>query len=251
MNKKLLAGVSLLAIATGVWAGGDPWKSKPFSQWDEKDVMTVLQNSPWSKVGIMPQGAWHPEGTSAADTSNLSMAGTKSDTSNRSAGANSNQMGGTAKEMEAQATREPYNIFWWSSRTIREASARRAVLKGTTTQEEADKMVSARVDSYQILVTGQNMSIFTARGEEAFMKVAYLQTHKKKEKLTPTKVEFQKSAEGNVVGAVFSFPKTGADGEPTIAPEEKQVDFELEIGGAWLRTYFNLKQMADRQGEDL
>ena len=147
--KKIFAGTALLAIAAAAWAGGDVWKTKPYSQWDQKDIATILQSSPWAKPAQQVQGAWHPDGTAAADTSNIGVAGSGTDTSNRSAGANANQPGGTEKEAEAQAAQQMYNVFWWSSRTIREASARRAVLSGAATQEQADKMVAAPVDSYR------------------------------------------------------------------------------------------------------
>jgi hypothetical protein len=249
--KRIFAGAAILAVAAAAWAGGDVWKTKPYSQWDQKDITAILQTSPWAKPNQQVQGAWHPDGTTAADTSNIGVAGSGTDTSNRSAGAGGNQPGGTEKQAEAQAAQQMYNVFWWSSRTIREASARRAVLSGAATQEQADKMVAAPVDSYQILVNSPNMAIFQRRGEDAFKQVAFLQTHKNKEKISPTKVEFQKKADGTVVGAVFSFPKTSANGEPLISPDEKEVDFQIQIGGSWLRTYFNPKQMTDNQGTDL
>lgn len=251
MRTKLRAGAAVLAIATVAWASGDVWKSKPYAQWDEKDITTILQTSPWSRPAVQIQGAWRPADTAAADTSNLGVAGSGADTSNRSAGAGSNQPGGTEKQAEALAAVQMYNIYWWSSRTIRETSLRRAVLKGSLTQDQADKMVTAPVDSYQILVNSPNMAIFQRRGEDAFKQVAFLQTHKNKQKLNPTKVEFQKNADGTVVGAVFSFPRTSPNGEPLISSDEKEVDFQLQIGGSWLRTYFNPKQMVDSQGEDL
>jgi hypothetical protein len=247
----IIIGATVLATAAVAMAGGDVWKTKPYTQWDQKDVNTILQSSPWAKPAQQVQGAWRPDGTAAADTSNIGVAGSGTDTSNRSAGAGTNQPGGTEKQAEAQAAQQMYNVFWWSSRTIREASARRAVLSGAATQEQADKMVAAPVDSYQILVNSPNMAIFQRRGEDAFKQVAFLQTHKNKEKLAPSKVEFQKKADGTVIGAVFSFPKTSANGEPLISPDEKEVDFQLQIGASWLRTYFVPKQMVDSQGTDL
>ena len=249
--KKMLAGIAVLTMTAAAWAGGDVWKSKPYAQWDEKDIQLVLQTSPWAKPAQQVQGAWRPEGTAPANTSNLGVAGSGTDTSNRSAGPGTNQPGGTEKEAEAQASQQMYNVYWWSSRTIREATLRRAVIKGQLTQDQADKMIAAPVDSYEILVNSPNMAIFQRRGEDAFKNVAFLQTHRNKEKITPTKVTFQKGPDGNVQGAVFSFPKTAANGEPLISPDEKEVDFQLQVGSAWLRTYFNPKQMQDSKGEDL
>jgi hypothetical protein len=250
MRTKLLAGTAVLAIATVAWAG-DVWKTKPYTQWDQKDVAAVLQTSPWAKVNLPISGAWHPVDSQPTDTSGLGVAGSATDTSNRSAGAGTNQPGGTEKQAAAQAATQMYNVFWYSSRTIREASARRAVLAGTATEDAAAKMVAQPVDSYQILVNSPNMAIFQRRGEQAFKDTAFLQLHKTKQKLTPTKVEFTKKADGTVTGAVFTFAKTTADGQPTISPDEKEIDFNVRIGDAWLKTYFSPKQMVDSQGEDL
>ena len=50
---------------------------------------------------------------------------------------------------------------------------------------------------------------------------------------------------------LFSFPKKDAEGQPSISADEKEVGFNMKISGAWLRASFNLKQMADPQGQDL
>src|ERR1700675_1738406 len=127
MRKTGFALTAVLALAAIVWAGGDPWKTKPFDQWTEKDVQDVLQNSPWSKANIQAQGAWHPDGTTQMSGS-VGIAGSGSDTSNRSEGATPHQLGGAEKNAAAAAAQAVYTIFWWSSRTIRAASTRRAVL---------------------------------------------------------------------------------------------------------------------------
>jgi hypothetical protein len=247
MRKTLFGTLAILAMAAIVWAG-DVWKSKPYQQWDEKDVMTVLQTSPWAKVNVTPSGAWHPADTTPITGGSVGYAGGGNDTSHNN-GAMPSQAGGSEKE--ASAGSSVYNIYWWSSRTIREASFRRQVLKGTTTQDAADNALKTAPDSYQILVAGQNMAIFKARGEDAFKNTAYIQLKKTKKKLSPSKVEFQATADGKVVGAIFNFPKKDASGEPSIDSDEKEIDFNLQVGDAWIRTLFIPKQMVDSQGEDL
>jgi len=252
MRKKLAVVFSVAVIAAIAWAGGDPWKTKPYTQWDQKDVMAVLQTSPWAKVNLPISGAWHPSDTAASDTSNIGVSGSKTDSSKMAAGPGTVEPGaGTEKQLAAQAAAQSYNVFWWSARTIREASARRAVLSGKVTEDQAAKMVATPVDSYEILVNSPNMAIFQQRGEQAFMNTAFLQLHKSKQKLSPSKVEFQKDSAGKVVGAVFMFPKTTSNGEATISPDEKEVDFNVQIADSWLRTYFSPKQMVDSQGVDL
>ena len=42
MRKSFRFSVLTILLAAAVYAGGDPWKTKPYTQWDEKDVAAVL-----------------------------------------------------------------------------------------------------------------------------------------------------------------------------------------------------------------
>src|ERR1700732_2921319 len=50
MRKAIFVSSAVLLAAALVFAGGDPWKSKPYQQWDDKDVKRILEDSPWAKV---------------------------------------------------------------------------------------------------------------------------------------------------------------------------------------------------------
>src|SRR4029077_53245 len=249
MRKTTLAMLAVLALVMAVWAGGDPWK-KPFGEWTEKDVALIQQNSPWAKI-LQAQGAWRPDGVTQASSSG-GIPGSASDTSKNSAGATPDTQGGLEKNAAAAAAQATYSVWWWSSRVIRAASFRDAVLKGKMTQSDAEKSVAQPMDEYEVLVRATNMYIFQQRGEKAFENAAYLQIKKAKTKISPSHVAFLKGPDGqSVTGAVFYFPKKSANGEPTIGPDEKEVDFYLQVGDAKLLTYFETKKMVDSQGEDL
>src|SRR5277367_3723710 len=49
LRKVFLCGSVALLLAALVWAGDDPWKAKPYLQWDAKDVRKVLDASPWAR----------------------------------------------------------------------------------------------------------------------------------------------------------------------------------------------------------
>ena len=183
-------------------------------------------------------------------TGSTGIAGSKSDTAHISAGADPQQNGASEKQDSAAANEATYSIFWWSSRTIRAASMRRAVLKGTMTEADAEKTVSNVPDEYMILVQGTNMQIFQHRGEQAFEKAAYLQLKKTKQKIYPTKVAFSR-ARWQCKWRNFLLLQEGPGGDPTIAPDEKEIDFYLQMGGAKLYTYFDPRKMVDSKGEDL
>jgi hypothetical protein len=248
-GKRILvtAAVVALAVAATAWAVDEVWKSKPYAQWDAKDVEAVMRTSPWAKVNIQAAGSWKPPDTTPMTGGSPGVAGSSSDTSHIN-GARADQTGGAA---DAGGVPLTFSVFWWSSRTVREANFRSQVLKGTAKEAQAESALAQIPEDYQILVAGRDMSIFAARGEDAFKNAASLKLHKSKAKLTPVKVEFQKGPDGKIVDAIFSFEKKTASGEPTISSDEKDVDFNLQLGDAWLRTTFNPKQMVDGQGEDL
>jgi hypothetical protein len=250
MRKTTIAISAVLAAATVVWAGGDVWKTKSMDQWSDKDINEILQNSPWSKPNLQAQGAWRPDGQVAASGS-TGIAGSKSDNSHTSAGAAPGQNGAAEKEDSALASQATYSIFWWSARTVRAASMRRAVLKGTMSEADAEKAVATTPDDYMVLVQGTNMQLFQHRGEDAFLKAGYISPKSSKEKIYPSKVSFLKTADGTVTGAVFYFPRKAANGEPTISAGEKEIDFYLLMGEAKLITYFDPRKMVDSTGEDL
>ena len=250
MRKIFLTAAVVLVAAAIVWAG-DPWKSKSMDQWTEQDIQSILLNSPWSKPNLQVQGAWRPSGMTQASGS-TGVPGGSSDTSHVSDSANPATAGGLEKDDEAAAKQATYSVFWWSSRTIRAASMRRAVLRGSMTEADAEKAVAVTPDEYMILVQGSNMQIFQHRGEEAFEKAAYIEIKRSKEKLFPSKVAFLKGSDGeSVTGAIFYFPRKGANGEPTITPDEKELDFYLQMGDAKILTYFDPRKMVDSKGEDL
>jgi hypothetical protein len=249
MRKKIYANLLFLVVAAALYAGGEPWKTKPYTQWDEKDVTEVLQSSPWVKVNLSGPGILQ---TSSAVPDSGPAVGGGGGMPNRTNPSTPNtpaQIGGNDNGRSDSAG-DTYSVFWWSSRTIREAFARRAVLKGSMTQENAGQIVASNPDSYQILVNATNMSSFEGRGEDAFKDAALIELKKEKKKISPAGVAFQR-ASGRVVGVIFSFAKKGANGEALIPPDEKQIEFSLRVSGGWLQTSFNLKQMIDMQGQDL
>ena len=51
--------LALLLEVTLVWAADKPWKTKPFQQWDQKELQSILTDSPWVRVTTI-QRTWLP-----------------------------------------------------------------------------------------------------------------------------------------------------------------------------------------------
>jgi hypothetical protein len=240
-SKQLGLFLGLLFGATLLCAGDKPWKTKPYQQWDEKEIQTILTESPWVRVTPI-QRTWLPvaEKDVAPDP----------------------QIGGGVRQMPAPGTsantvrtgeeslRElNVQIFWQSSRVMRAATAREAVLHGQTV--DVDKYASQPQSEYQIILRMEDMTPFVQHDEKFFQDNAFLQTKKSKEKTSPTHVVYEKNAKGSVRDAVFFFPKTTSSGAPTIAGDEKEVQFSCKIGDQTVRVGFRPQEMVDQSGPDL
>jgi hypothetical protein len=242
-------------VTTLAWAGGDPWKTKPFAQWDNKDIERILNDSPWGKV-IRVDAPWKSSGTdeesAGGDKSMRGMQPTMASPgqTSRDVGAPGGVVG--ANGGGQQVAQAAFLVRWVSSRTIREAAYRAAVLNGQMKEAEAEKEAAETVPSYQVLVGGSDMKPFQAVDEAALKGGVWLVTKKTKQKISFTNLQIERSADGNEVQSlVFSFPKKSATGESTIASDEKTVEFNLVFVGVRLQASFDISKMDDSQGRDL
>ncbi|MGB0036756.1 MAG: hypothetical protein WBP79_14895 [Candidatus Acidiferrales bacterium] len=241
----VFASLALVAIA---WAGGDPWKSKTYQQWDDRDISRVFQESPWVSKGTTG-GTWKPLGSDTA-TGELPNSTPSTGKDTRPAIGMAPQETGPFRPQVTNVPRT-FMVQWYSSRTIRSAYARNSVLHNGKDPTQADQFVHATIEDFAILVRGQDMTPFTASDEKTYAAQAYLEMKKAKQKVTPSRVEFQRAADGKtVVAAIFYFPRKTANG-PTINPDEKEIDFNCKIAGSTLMTYFEPQKMQDQQGSDL
>jgi hypothetical protein len=261
MRKAILIGSATIVLAAVVFAGNnDPWKSKPYQQWDDKDVRKILGDSPWSKV-IQVDATWtNLKDIPAADSSQLPSgsttapaAGGKMGTS-PTAGANPTVGGAAAAPSDPGAPKPQvaFAVRWVSSRTLQRAAARSAELAGQIKPEDAEKQLANPPDVYEIALTGPDMRPFETADEDTLKKSAELTDKKSKEKISPTKVQINRTADGKKVQAVaFIFAKKADNGEPAIPEDEKGVDFVCNVNGAKIHVTFDVSKMLDNQGRDL
>ncbi len=258
MRKAIIGSFAILAIAALAWASSDPWKDKPFQQWDEKDVQKVLSNSPWSRMIQADAGF---DGSGSAPSSGLpqgSSAGAGAAGGGGGGGRGGMGGGGSSPSRaggDDQAGGVPqltFAIRWYSSRTVREAMLRSAVLAGSLKEDEAEKQLAQPTEDYQVLLSGPQMSAFQSAEEAGVKARTALITKKGKLKIEPSKVDFQRSTDGKTIRAILiSFPKRTATGEATIGSDEKGADFSSSPGKVAIKASFDFSKMYDAQGRDL
>jgi hypothetical protein len=253
LRKALLSGSITLLLAAIVWAGGDPWKSKPYQQWDAKDVRKVLDSSPWAR-SIQTEAPWL-NGDAAAG-------GTDGGTTSQPGPARGGQSprtgpGGAAGGADAgggppQTALATFLVRWASARTMREAVLRNAVLAGQIKEDAAEQQVAQPVDSYEIVVAGPDMKPFQSVDEKILQNAAFLMDRKTKQKIAPTSVKIQNSEDGKkIVSVAFIFPKKSDTGISTIGADVKTVDFLSVVTNVKIDASFDTTKMTDTLGRDL
>lgn len=242
-SKRVLAVCSVLVSATLLWAGDKVWSGKPYQSWDAKDVREIMTHSPWVATTSIRRSWTSPRSSTVVQPVEPQISGgVRSGPS--VVGTVASSTGGTAPAQQLNVY-----IYWFSSRVIRAASAREAVLHGSMEQATIEKFVNAPQAEYQIVLRMDDMAPFSAKGESFYQQNAFLQMRRSKRKLPPSKVVYERMGTTSE-DVVFFFPKT-ANGAPTISSDETDVTFSCKIADQTLRADFKPKKMVDQFGADL
>jgi len=250
LRKAFLSGCVALSLAALVWAGGDPWKSKPYQQWDAKDVRKVLDDSPWAHA-VQVEATW----ISGGDAGDADSGGTSSRPGPAVGGPGARSgPGGSGADAGAgpQVALATFLVRWTSSRTIREAGFRNAVLAGQIQEAAAEQQLAQPVESYEIVLAGPDMKPFQSVDEKILEHSAFLMDRKTKQKVAPTAVKIKNSDDGKEVESVaFVFPKKSESEIATIGADVKVVDFLCVVTNVKIEASFDTSKMSDKLGRDL
>ncbi len=240
-SKTLALLLGLLLGGTLLWAGDKAWKAKPYQEWSEKELQAILTDSPWVRVTPI-QRTWLPGTERDIAPQERSSAGAKGQTPSAGPPSTASVGAGEDREMNVQ-------VYWQSSRVMRAATARQAVLHGE--KVDVDQYASQPQDEYQIIVRMQDMTPFQQHDEKFFQDNAFLQMKKAKDKISPTHVVYEKNSMGLVQDAIFFFSKTASSGAPTISADETEVQFSCKIADSTVRVGFKPRDMVDQSGPAL
>jgi hypothetical protein len=241
LSKPLALLLGVLLGTTLLWAGDKPWKAKPYQQWNEKELQAILTDSPWVRVTPI-QRSWLPGPERDNAPQQRSNGGVKGQTPAASPATAAPVSGEDMQEMNVQ-------VYWQSSRVMRAATARQAVLHGE--KVDVDQYASQPQSEYQIIVRMQDMTPFQQHDEKVFQDNAFLQMKKGKDKISPTHVVYEKNSMGLVGDAIFFFPKTNSSDAPTISADETEVQFSCKIADTTVRVGFKPRDMVDQSGPAL
>jgi hypothetical protein len=234
--------LSFLIVASLALASDPPWKGKPYQQWDDKDIQRVFTDSPWARKTTITR-TWSAVSQKDAQNPQLSGGG------RGMPGAQGR--GGAQGPNDNAGGESTYDVYWASSRVMRAATARRAVLHGGKADLDVDKYASQPQEEYQVVIQSEDMSPFVRHDEKFFESNSFLEPKKSKQKISPSHVVYERDEKSQIAAAVFFFPRKTASGEPTVGSEEKSVEFNCKLEGTNLRVSFEPQKMVDNQGPAL
>ena len=241
-SRQLALLLALLLGATLPCAGDKPWKAKPYQQWDAKELQTILTDSPWVRLTTI-QRTWLPVSEKdVAPDSQISGGVRQMPNSSATANAPVRAGEGTWRQLNVQ-------IFWQSSRVMRAATARQAVLHGE--KVDVEKYANEPQSEYQIILHMEDMTPFVQHSEEFFKSSAFLQMKRGKSKISPSHVLYERNPKGLIQNAVFFFPKTSPSGIPVVSGDETDVQFSCKIADSTVSADFKPREMVDQSGPDL
>jgi hypothetical protein len=240
--------------AVSLWAA-DFWISKPYTDWNEKDIQKMLTDSPWAhRVSVEVaggRGAGAPAGGGGgrggaggiggaggfggdasgggiAESSGIAGGG-------GGRGGRGGPQGGAGDEPVTAVPAANIMIYWQSALPVKQALLKAKYGSEVTTSPEA-KALMERQEMYYVLVL--RLPLMLARS--ANLKDALAQqstlTVKGKDPLHPAQVEL--SVQPQSADAYLMFPRTTA-----FTVEDKELEFATKLQRSTVKYKFRLKDM--------
>lgn len=243
MSRKLLAVFIAIFLAEPV-LGSDPWKDKDYTQWTMEDVQRILTDSPWVRTDNVDaewlKGAPHYLQPLAESC------GGRPDLTKQMHPPPQWEMGNPTQSVVA------FQVEWQSAWTIRAAHIRLAVLCGRMENDQGEDALEKEPSQYVISLAAADMTPFDGATEETLLKNTSLTLKGTKRKLVPEKVVIGHGYDRrSVYRLTFAFSRKTDSGEPTITPDEKELEFVSQAGKTTVKVRFQPPKMVRKTGVDL
>ena len=231
MKKLVLLVVTLPACLLSA----DFWQTKSFTEWSEKEVQRILDNSPWSKEFDLAVDA--PGGGSGnSKRSRGSSMGELGDSASKGGLGGANDPADVDSRLARQV---PLIVRWQSSLAVKQAMVRMKYGSEAATSAEGRKLLETEEKDYVIAVAGLTPSLL--RGNTDSLKQSLMEQSslaaKGKGSIKATDVEFGREHSG--VDVFFVFPRT-----TVFSMDDKEVDFAAKFPTFQVKQRFRLRDMA-------
>jgi hypothetical protein len=233
-----------LLLCLGVVLGAatkDFWETKPFTEWNEQEVMKMLSESPWARTLNVFGGtlAAAQAANRVTDLPTLSTTG-----AGRGSGFG---LPGTGYGTGGDSV--PLYVNWFSSSKIRQAFGRLALLRNEAPEAEIKKYLAEPRQDYEIAISGPLMDPFNSLTLSDFKSKTSLSSKKDKSKTIPLKNYVQPKDRKDGM-AIFFFERQ-ISGKPAFNPDDQEVEFSAQGKKIILKASFKLSKMMDAGNLDL
>jgi len=232
MLKKL--STLLLLCALSLWAA-DFWTTKPFTDWNEKEVAKILSESPWTAKITISGGPGAPPSVPGAGGGGRGGrgGGPQGDSTTADPGISGGDFGGGGGGSGATVT-----LLWQTALPIRQALVKRRYGTEAGTSPDAKALLD-RVDQFYVL-TLSGVPGFTLPSAQGDRKPALLDaTMITVAGKPPVKAVDVQVSSGRGTGTMsFLFPKT-----MPFTAEDKEMQFNTKFDKTAVKAKFKLKDM--------
>jgi hypothetical protein len=229
------------ALAISVLAS-DAWKTKPYEKWSAKEVDQILNNSPWAKSILLPNYPYL-NGDSRETDKQIKIASAKEPV-----------LDPTPIPDAHNRTFNPEGTFilrWNSSRTMRRALYRDAVLHGLPPDFAQHYLIDSP-DHLQLVLIAVGQTLLPPVEETSLLKETFIQVQPSGEKIYSNHVGIRDLVDAAGEEAyVFDFPVKTSDKASSMFQGVTLVEFFTQVGVRRFNAKFHPEEMTNRDGADL
>jgi hypothetical protein len=249
MMKKLI--LLLLACAVCVWAA-DFWTSKPYTDWNSKELQKILTDSPWAHKVDVELKVTMPTTRSQSEGGGRSRGGagagglTSPDGSSSVANGGGDVRGGLSSGPPGPGSGPdgpvtqivPVMLSWQTALPVKQALAKAKYGAEVTTSAEAKTFLEREEQYYVISLAGMPGEAALAVDGDKKAAVLQLTALNIKGKEPIRAVEIQISRREKLIDALFFFPRTNP-----ISADDKDLEFSTKFDKLAVKYHFKLKDM--------
>jgi hypothetical protein len=229
------------ALAISLFAS-DAWKTKPYEKWTAQEVQKILTDSPWAKPILLPNYPY------------LNGDSRETDKEIRIGKAYDPVADPLAEPSAHTRTFKPEGTFilrWNSSRTLRRALYRDAVLHGLPPDFAQHYLIDSP-DHLQLVLIAVGQTLLPPVEESSLSKETYIQLQPTGEKVYSNHVRIRDMVDaGGDEAYVFDFPITTGPNSPSLLKGVTLVEFFTQVGVRKFNAKFHPEEMVNREGADL
>jgi hypothetical protein len=230
--KKLFGG---LLLCTFCLLAADFWQAKPFTDWTDKDLQKMMNNSPWAHAFSVPMsgptppalGGGAPSGGGDSASAPISEGG--GGRGGRGGGGGAPVAGGGPGGMAMNLV-----VRWQSALPVKQAFLRLKYGEKLDSTPEAKQLLDRPEETYVIILSGNLRPLMRGNPETVKKAIADVTSLSAKGK-DPVKPMNLQVESGQIV---FLFPKTSP-----WTLDDKEVEFSTKLADVVLKYKFRLKDM--------